>query len=220
MFGIINEVCLDSELSDGEGTPSFKLASESSHVSGDHYAIAVLKDRTLHLNPLHSVVQMRPEVSRCVDRASKRPVDTPGETNVASCHLIYGFCLSCVPEVEGDIVPLHMRMARSSYNQERTNQRRRERDNQEEGWVSLGYNELESGRAGYLRGLLFGEEGDPSVIKHVSNDQYMDQLAQVYRDLDKTQVHVPVVCFLFVCLFVFSDSRAQQEHFPGQTSAE
>ena len=93
-------------------------------------------------------------------------------------------------------MPLQMRVARS-YNQERTNMRRRERDNQEEAWVSLGYNSLESGRAGYLRGLLFGEEGDPGGIKFVSNEQYMEQLAQVYRHVDRTQV-----CLLFVCLFV------------------
>ncbi|KAI6659741.1 DNA-directed RNA polymerase III subunit RPC5 [Oopsacas minuta] len=153
-------------------TPSYLLTSEPGVVTGDHYAVAVLKDNTLHLNPLEYVVQMRPDMSRTFGK--NIPLKKQPETD---------------EEMEGDIVPLQMRVARPSFNQERTNQRKRERQDQEEAWVPLGYNEFSSGTAGYLRSLLFGDVVEKSAgNRPISNEEYLEHLAQISRQVDRSLV--------------------------------
>ena len=86
-------------------------------------------------------------------------------------------------------MPLQMKVARSSLNVERTNQRKRERQNQEEAWVPLTYNEFGSGTAGYLRSLLFGDVAEESGgNKPISNEEYLEQLAQVSRQVSRPLV--------------------------------
>lgn len=126
-------------------------------------------------------------------------------------------------EPEGDIVPLQMKVARSSYNNERANQRKRERQNQEEAWVPLTYNEFESGTAGYLRSLLFGDVAEESGgNKPISNEEYLEQLAQVSK-----QVSRPLVSYQDnnnnnkICLFVCSlGANYTAEQHARQTTQE
>ena len=84
-----------------------------------------------------------------------------------------------------------MKVARPSTNQNRASQRRKEREQLEENWVPLSYNNFESGTASYLRSLLFGNvEAEQTGTQPISNEEYVEQLAQVSRKVETPTVGV------------------------------